>query len=188
MGRILCGPTQILRLNQLKGKEIRITTIQNERKERMLISMRWFLLHSNQKNEKLKNSIPRNLTDTRNLWTKTFLNCYGPMHYHLPSHVSFFQTDWDCYLYEVSVEPFLNEPRHWQHVLLCQTCHNCVTFYCNTKSYCPITLNQILFYVFIRMCDSLFIVGADNRPIYQGTIEYDYFRLNLYKWAFILFI
>ena len=143
--------------------------------------MRWFLLHWNRKNEKLnilKISIPQNITDTRNLWTKNFFkllrsNALSPP---VPCFIFFKLIGIVIYMKSV-LNLFLNEPRHWQHVLLCQTCHNCatchycVTFYCNTKSYCPITLNQNLFYVFIRMCDSLFIVGADNRPIYQGRIE-----------------
>ena len=56
---------------------------------------------------------------------KLCLNCYSPMHYHLPSHVLLFELIGIPYLYEVSVEK--KWTRHWQHVLLCQTCHTRVT-------------------------------------------------------------
>ena len=39
---------------------------------------------------------------------KLCLNCYGPMHYHLPSHVLFFELIGIPYLYEVSVEKKMN--------------------------------------------------------------------------------
>ena len=70
------------------------------------------------------------------------------MHYHLPSHVLFFELIGIPYLYEVSVEK--NEP-------VTDSMYYCVNkiclspFYCNTKSYCPFRLNQTYF-IYLLEC------------------------------------
>ena len=108
------------------------------------------------KSEKWKTQFQENLTDTKNLWTKTLFKLLRSNALSPPIPCSIFRTDWDS-LFIWSQCWKNNEPvtdsMYYCVKDMSHACHMvCLSpFYCNTKSYCPFRLNQTYF-IYLLEC------------------------------------
>ena len=108
------------------------------------------------KSEKWKTQFQENLTDTKNLWTKTLFKLLRSNALSPPIPCSIFRTDWDS-LFIWSQCWKNNEPvtdsMYYCVKDMSHACHMvCLSpFYCNTKYYCPFRLNQTYF-IYLLEC------------------------------------